>query len=285
MPTTNPVWCTHACDNTQQYSMRCTYRRCLHAHISGAQERPHTQYKYGTRWSMSTRTTTPSTTTQGGTQGPAGPDGLGGPGSREHAPGTPSPRATQRVHSKHQEPTTHNDTNYDPGTAGTTGPLGGETIRRGATQRQLEPEPNQTPSQRTEYSATSRTASTVTRQRTPSQDRTKYSQNTNYSQITRGGTYDPEQDPNPSQHTDYSTRAMNQTTNATPCRRTPSPDRTEYSAKRHRPLQHASPRSAAPRQPGQLPRTGTTNGHNGREDNTAKRARGTRTRSTTVPVQ
>ena len=173
---------------------------------------------------------TPSTTTQGATQRPAGPDGLGGPRSRKHAPGTPPPRPTHAVHSEHQEPTTHDHTNYDPGTAGTTGPLGGETIRGAATRRQIEPEPDQTPSRRTNYSATSRTASTVTRQRTPSQDRTEYSQNTNYSHITRGSTYDPEQDPSPSQHTDYSDRTMNQSTNATPHRRTPSPDRTEYTA-------------------------------------------------------
>ena len=173
---------------------------------------------------------TPSTTTQGGTQRPATPDGLGGPASRKHAPGTPPPRPTHAVYSEHQEPTTHDHTNYDPGTAGTTGPLGAETIRGGATRRQLEPEPDQTPSQRTDYSATSRTASTVTRQRTPSQDRIEYSHNTNYSHITRGGAYDPEQHPNPSQHTDQSDLTMKQTTNATPCRRTPSLDRTKYSA-------------------------------------------------------
>ena len=41
---------------------------------------------------------------------------------------------------------------------------------------------------------------------------------------------DPEQDQNPSQHTDYRDRTTNRTTNATPCRCTPSHDRTEYSA-------------------------------------------------------
>ena len=173
---------------------------------------------------------TPSTTTQGGTQCPTGPDGLRGPGSRKQAPGTPPPRPTHAVHDENRGPTTHDIANYDPGTAGTTGPLGGETIQGGATRRRLEPERDQTPSQRTNYSAPSQTASTVTRQRTPSQDRTEYSQNTHYSHITRGGAYDPEQDPNPSQHTDYSNRAMNQSTNATPCRRTPSPNRREYSA-------------------------------------------------------
>ena len=205
---------------------------------------------------------TPSTTTQGGKQRPAGPDGLGGPGSREQAPGTPPPRPTHAVHSEHQEPTTHDHTNYDPGTAGTTWPLGGETIRGGATRRQLEPELDQTRSQHTNYSATSRTASTVTRQRTQSQDRTQYSQNTNYSHIPRGGTNDPEQDLNPSQHTDYSNRTMNQTINATLCRRTPSPDRTEYSAQDtdHR----STPHHEAPRHdnrdnsPGPEPQTETT---------------------------
>ena len=173
---------------------------------------------------------TPSTTTQGGTQRPAGSDGLGDPGSRKHAPGTSPPHPTHAVHGERQDPTTHDHTNYDPGTAGTPEPRGGETTRGGATRRQLEPEPDQTLSQRTDYSATSRTASTVTRQRTPSQDRTEYCQNTYYSHITRDDAYDPEQDPTPSQHTDYSDRTTNQSTNAAPCRRTPSPDRTEYSA-------------------------------------------------------
>ena len=173
---------------------------------------------------------TPSTTTQGEKKRPAGPDGLGSPGSREHALGTPPPRPTHAVHSEHQEPTTGHHTNYDPGTAGTTGPLGGETIGEGATRRQLEPEPDQTRSQHTDHSATNRTASTVTRQHTPSQDRREYSQNTKYSHIPPGGPNEPEQDPNPSQHTDYSDETMNQTTNVAPCRLTPSPDRTEYSA-------------------------------------------------------
>ena len=53
------------------------------------------------------------------------PDGLGGPSSRKQAPGTPPPRPTHRVHDEHQEPTTHNHANYDPGTPCTTGPLGG----------------------------------------------------------------------------------------------------------------------------------------------------------------
>ena len=109
-------------------------------------------------------------------------------------------------------------------------PGGGETTRGGATRRQLEPEPDQTLSQRTGYSAASRTASTVTRQRTPSQDRTAYSQNTYYSHITRGDACDLTQEPAPSQHTDYSDRTTNQSTNAAPCRRTPSPNHTEYSA-------------------------------------------------------
>ena len=173
---------------------------------------------------------TPSTTTQGGTQCPAGPNGLGGLGNQKQAPGTPPPRPTHAVHDEHRGPTTHDLTNYDPGTAGTTRPLGGETIQGGATRRQLDPERDQTPSQRTDYSAPSQTASTITIQRTPSQDCTEYSQNTHYSHTTRGGAYDPEHDPNSSQHTDYSDRTMNQSTNATPCRRTPSPNSTEYSA-------------------------------------------------------
>ena len=45
------------------------------------------------------------------------------------------------------------------------------------------------------------------------------------------GRLDPEQDPRPSHHTDYSDRTTNRTTSTTPCRRTPSHDRTEYSAR------------------------------------------------------
>ena len=170
---------------------------------------------------------------------------------------------------------------------------------KGTTRGQLEPEPNQTLSQRTDYSAsaTDRTASTTTRQRTPSLDCTEYSEDTDYSHIPRCDTndlhspndggrgrapdthtprpshtvysarreetrhtkghadrcpetagitgppepreaggqkahrrLDPEQEPNPSQHTDYSDRTTNRTTNTTPCRCTPSHDRTEYSA-------------------------------------------------------
>ena len=67
-------------------------------------------------------------------------------------------------------------------------------IGEGTTRRQLEPEPDQTPSQHTDYSAnaTNRTARTTTRQRTLSLDRTEYSQNTNYSHILRRDTNDPE---------------------------------------------------------------------------------------------
>ena len=104
------------------------------------------------RGEPATPSTPTSTTTQGGKQRPADPDGLGGPRSREHAAGTHPPRPTHAVHSEHQEPTTQGHTNHDPGTVNTTGPLGGEKIREGATQRQLEPEPDQTPSQHTVYS-------------------------------------------------------------------------------------------------------------------------------------
>ena len=68
---------------------------------------------------------TPSTTTQGGTQRPTGPDDLGDPGSRKHAPGTPPPHTTHAVHGERQDPTTHDHTNYDPGTADTPEPRGG----------------------------------------------------------------------------------------------------------------------------------------------------------------
>ena len=179
-----------------------------------------------------TRSTLTTTTTQGGKQRPADPDDPGSPRSREQAPGAPPPSPIHTVNSEHQEPTTQGRTNHNPGTARRTGPQGGKMIGEGVTRRQLEPEPDQTPSQHTDYSAnaTNRTADTTTRQRTPSQDRTEYSQNTNYSHIPRRDTNHPEQDPNPPQHTDYSDPTTNQTTNATPCRRTPSPDCTEYSA-------------------------------------------------------
>ena len=42
---------------------------------------------------------------------------------------------------------------------------------------------------------------------------------------------DPEQDPRPSHHTDYTDRTTNRTTSTTLCPRTPSHDRTEYSAR------------------------------------------------------
>ena len=215
---------------------------------------------------------TRSTTTKGGTQRPAGPDGLGGPGSQKLPPGTPPRRPTHAVHSVHPEPATHEHTNHDPGTAGTTGPLGGETIRGGATRRQLEQEPDQTPSQRTDYSTTSRTASTVTRQRTPSQDRTEYSQNTNYSHITRGGTYSPGTGPEPvtARGLQRPNHELNHKRHAVQAYTKPPPHGVQRP--RHGPLQHASPRSAATRQPGQLSGTGTTNGDNGCGDNTAKRA-------------
>ena len=178
-----------------------------------------------------------------------------------------------------------------------------ETTGEGTTQHQLESEPDQTLSQRTDYSvhATYLTASNTTRQCTPSLDRTEYSQNMDYSHMPRrntndinspsnGGrgraphTYgpnpthkvysaerektrhihaatqghanrcpktagtaglhgqreaggqsaqrrlDPEQNQHQSQRTDYSDRTTNRTTNTTPCRRTTSDDRTEYSA-------------------------------------------------------
>ena len=87
---------------------------------------------------------TPSTTTQGGTQRPTGPDDLGDPGSRKHAPGTPDPHPTHAVHGDRQGPTIHDHTNYEPGTADTPEPRGGETTRGGATRRQMEPEPEET---------------------------------------------------------------------------------------------------------------------------------------------
>ena len=180
---------------------------------------------------------------------------------------------------------THDHTNYDPGTADTPEPRGGETTEGGATRRQLEPEPDRTLSQRTDYSATSRTASNVTRQRTLNQNRTEYSRNTYYSHITQGDACDPKQDPAPSQHTDYSDRITSYSTNAAPCRRTPSPNHTEYSAQDtdhcgtpHHEAPHCDNRDGSPG-------TRATNGVDGRGDNTTKPTGGPHTRSTAIRVQ
>ena len=133
-----------------------------------------------------------TTTTREERQRPADPDDLGSPSGRRDAPSTLPPSPTHTVYSADQEQTTQCRTGHYPGTANTTGPQGGETTGEGTTQRQLEPEPNLTPSQRTDYgaSATDRTASTTTRQRTPSLNRTEYSQNMGYSHIPRCDTND-----------------------------------------------------------------------------------------------
>ena len=278
--------------------MRCTYRRYLHAQVHGAQERPHTRYKHRTQWSRSTRTTTPGGNPErrarrqqqqpeGGNSARPTPMILAVPEAGNTHQAHPPPSPTHTVYSEHQEPTTQCRTDHNPGTANTTGRQGGEMIGEETTRRQLEPEPDQTPSQHTDYSnnATNRTTSTTTRQRTPSLDRTEYSQNTNYSHIPWRDTNDPEQDPNLSQNTDYSDRTTNQTTNTTPCRRTTGPRPHGVHRPKHGPLQHTSPRGATPRRPGQRPGAGTTNRTIGHENNAAKRARGPRTRSTTVRVK
>ena len=249
----------------------------------------------------------PTTTTREGRQHPVDPNDLGSPSdrSREHAPDAHTSSPTHTVCSAHQGPTTQWHTGHYPRTTDTTGPQGGRMTGVQTTRRQLvDPEPDYTPSQRTDYSAraTDRTASTTSRQRTMSLDLTEYStQNTDYSHIPRRNTnnhgspsdtsrgrapdaytpspthtvysaqrkepqptqaatqwhndhcpgtadttgphgqgttggqrpqprLDAEQDHTSSQRTDYSGRATNRTTSTTPCRRTPSQDRTGYSA-------------------------------------------------------
>ena len=70
---------------------------------------------------------------------------------------------------------------------------------------------------------------------------------------------DPEQDHTPSQHTDYTGRATNQATSTTPCRRTPSKDRTEYSAQNmdncHTPQHRAQHHDDRDNAPGPEPQT------------------------------
>ena len=93
------------------------------------------------------------------------PDDLGNPRRQEHAPGALPRSPTHTVYSAHQEPTTQWRTVHYPCTANTTGPQAGETTGDGTTGQQLEPDPDQTPSQRTDYSAHAidRTASNLTR--------------------------------------------------------------------------------------------------------------------------
>ena len=182
------------------------------------------------RGKPATPSTPSSTTKKGGHNARPAPKISETPeaGSTHQARHPHIPPTRYTANARIQQPTTTRTMTPAPPTHPSPG--GGETTRGGATRRQLEPEPDQTLSQRTDYSGTSRTASTVTRQRTPSQDRTEYSQNTYYNHITRGDACDPTQEPAPSQHTDYSDGTTNQSTNAAPCRRTPSPNHTEYSA-------------------------------------------------------
>ena len=173
------------------------------------------------RGEPATLSTPTPTTTREGRQRPANPDDLCSPRSREHAPGALPPSPTHTVCSAHQEPTTQCSTGHYPGTTNTTGPQGGGKTGEGTTRRQLEPEPDQTPSQRTHYraSATDRTASNTTRQRTPCLDRTEYSQNTDYSHMPRRDTNDLN---SPS----------NRGRGRAPDTYTPSPTHTVYSAQR-----------------------------------------------------
>ena len=141
-----------------------------------------------------TPSTPTTTTTREGSQRPSDPDDLGSPRnrSREHAPGALTPSPTHTVHSAHQEPTTQWRTGHYPCTTNTTGPQGGEATGERTTRRQLEPEQDQSPSQRTDYSAraTDPTAGNTTRRHTPSLDRTGYSRLTDYRPMLRRNTND-----------------------------------------------------------------------------------------------
>ena len=108
-------------------------------------------------------------------------------GSRGPAPGAHNPSPTQTVYSAQQEEpqpghtTTQWHVDHCPRTTDTTGPHGERATGGRTAQRLLLPEPDHTPSQRTDYCgrATDRTTSTTPLRRTRSLDRTEYStQNT-----------------------------------------------------------------------------------------------------------
>ena len=173
-----------------------------------------------------TPSTPTTTTTRKGGQHPADPNNLGSPsnGSRGQAPGEHTPSPTHTVYRAHRGATTQCQTGHYPSTTDTTGSQGGWATGEGTTRRQLvDPEPDHAPSQRTDHSATDRTASTTSRQCTPSLDRTEYStQNTDYSHIPRRDTND---------HESPSDRSRGRT----PGTHTPSPTHTVYSTQREEP--------------------------------------------------
>ena len=168
------IWCARACDNKQQYEVHAqavpphpsTWHARKTTHATQTQDMMEQEHQEdNAREELATPSTPTTTTTREGRQRPADLDDLSSPRSREHAPGALRRSPTNTVYSAHQEPTTQCGTGHYPGTANTTGPRGGETTGEGTTRRQLEPEPDQTPSQRTDYSAsaTDRTASNTTR--------------------------------------------------------------------------------------------------------------------------
>ena len=81
--------------------MRCTYRRCLHAHIHGAQEGPHVQYKHRTRWSRSTRTTTPGGNPQRRAHHQEQPKGGSNAWPAPMVSAAPEARSTHQAHHPH----------------------------------------------------------------------------------------------------------------------------------------------------------------------------------------
>ena len=182
------MWYTCTCNNTQHE---------VHAHA--APQRPSTWRTRKTTHATQTRdmteqehqdddaqgeSTTPTqstpttTTTQEGGQRLADPNDLRSPSnrSRGQAPGAHTLGPTHTVYSAHQGPTTQWHTGHYPSTTDTTEPQGGRSTGERTTRGQLvDPEPDHTPSQRTDYSARAKDqiASTTSCQRTPSLDRTE----------------------------------------------------------------------------------------------------------------
>ena len=148
--------------------MRCTFRRYIHAHIHGKQERPHTQYKHRTRWSRSTRTTSPGGNRQRrARRHQQQPKGGNNARPTPMVSATPEAGCRHQAHPPHAPPTRYTASTRSqrpkatrtmtPAPPTQPGPYGGEMIGEGATRRQMEPEPDQTPSQHTDIAATTQT--------------------------------------------------------------------------------------------------------------------------------
>ena len=199
------MWYTRTCKNTQHEvhahaapQRPSTWRTRKTTHATQTQNKMQQERQNDAQGERTTPTpSTPTKTMTGeGGQRPADPSDLGSPSdrSRGQAPGAHTPSPTETVYSAHRGTTTQWHTGHYPSTMNTTGPEGGRATGERTTRRQLvNPEPDHTPSQRTDYStrATDGTASTTSRQRTPGLDRMEYStQNTDYSHIRRRDTND-----------------------------------------------------------------------------------------------